>query len=548
MARSEASKQRFIERNPHIAEQCSFLLNETSYFEVINRVVEEAEDDFPLIVHDDLFFPKKFATLLEQLIRCLEGRWPNWGICGNSGMLAYGVGPSVTRVVRYISDPHGGVNCQGIIFPAQSIDGNVILLNRRRLRERAVVVPSFPGFQLYDLSLAVEVLRAGLCVLISPSLACHHDSGGSQAMFDAATETTWAKEYFSQRITNKALATINGCISLPFDPSFGSGKIDLEMQSLRNATIGRNTKKVAIVVRSLFNRPSLLRRALETVRSFVIAAGPAVRFEVAVATHDDLTPPPWVEEYAIVRKFRTNGLLDTRALLVRASVETIDADYFWFVDDDDWLFPNEAERIASILNISEPPAVVFMDSAHFLEEIEEDAAPIGGRYVGRLSRRFEAKNWPLGFGGANHIPFCGFVFHRSAIEDVPLDDLTLFEDYAIQLSALNRPECIQYTVEKLVAGISIRASGNTVTLEDRTAWDRCAAEVTSMMAARRLMPGIFALGNLTPPPVPSERPPEQCRLSRSEQKLLRNYRALKRGIQRVIDGMRRKRAKRRDGD
>ena len=54
-------------------------------------------------------------------------------------------------------------------------------------------------------------------------------------------------------------------------------------------------------------------------------------------------------------------LRDSRFLLVSEAIKNILSDYIWFVDDDDWLFPNSAEWLANTIR-SAPSASTFFIS------------------------------------------------------------------------------------------------------------------------------------------------------------------------------------------
>lgn len=472
VARSEQSADLFLKRNISLVSNTVIELGQRSYFDLLNRVIKNSHDDYACIVHDDVFLCSDFNDRIDSLVTTLNHDWPSWGLAGNSGITPFKVGYSSTQLIRYLADPHGGPNLIGQILPATSIDGNIMLLNIRALRERQVHVPSFDGFQLYDIILSIETISSGLGVFIAPHLACYHDSTGNQEHFELAKNSESFLSYISNRLKNRSFLTLNGTITAIISEHINStSAIDIDIESLRSACNYRPSRTVAIVTRTQFTRPELLDRCLRTISSFIASAGSATNFESYIVTDRD--PPPELVLQTKIIKSPTEPK-DTRFKLVQIAAQQINADYFWFIDDDDWMFPNEAERISMVISCAPKNSVFFVDSCQYYES----PYPTGdlsmvGLYRSTKRRYFSAIDYIKSLRGINESPFCGVIYNRNSllnISDKVYNSIIYYEDFMCTLNALLSGS-IPIVVNKLYAGISIRESGNTVTDTNRVTWN-----------------------------------------------------------------------------
>jgi hypothetical protein len=485
VARSEKHGLEFVRTHASLQSRIGLKTGQRSYFELLQDLIEHCTDDYACVVHDDVFLCGNFGDRLEELIGRLNAEWPNWGLAGNAAVLSMKVGYSGTNVVRYLSDPHGGPNLASQILPAQTVDGNVMLMNLKAMRERGVRLPAFDGFQLYDIILSIETIRAGLGVYVAPQLACWHGSRGNQEEFDRAKSSEAFRFYLTRSVQNRVIQTLNGMTPAGFDPDnpMKRGGIEIELDSLRAATKGRRAKKVAIVMRTQFRRPELLSRTLDTVDAFIACAGDATQFQSVIVTDKRGEAPDDVRRRARVLEADLPESTDTRYQLVRFAAESIHADYFWFVDDDDWIFPNEAERLGLVVNASPFGGMIFLDCQHFNER---PVAPGNDRdvqlYRSSEDRLFSSQRFLSSLSGHNHSPFCGVMFQRAALLAIPpnvYDTVTYYEDFTTILNTLLSRDCFPVVVDKLYVGISLRATGNTVTETDRTKWDRSMSEMVA---------------------------------------------------------------------
>jgi hypothetical protein len=534
VARSAAAVTEWSRRHPTVSTSARFHIDRPSYFEVLNEIIRDTRSDYALVVHDDVFLSERILDDVAELASELDSDWPAWGVCGNAGVLSFGVGWKNTKVLRYLRDPHGGPNYQGVVLPAQSVDGNVMLLNTRALRDRGICLPAFEGFQFYDLVLCVEALYHGLAVLIAPRLTSVHLSGGSQTQFDRAAQSVRLHRYLSQRLANAELTTLNGVVKLPAELPTPEQEfqhpdaIDIEMHALHVAATKRPKRRVVIVVRTQFRDLALLRRALETVQAFAVAAGDATEFKPVVVTDRLADCPDFVHRYASVVAVETEPGIDSRFRVIQCA-SGIDADFLWFVDDDDWLFPNEAKRLGLVVNILPPNALLFIDTQWFHERIGSGGPTITGNYSIIAGRYFYARDWALSLSGENHIPFCGMIVPTQlvrALDPRLFERVVYYEDFAIQLSGLMSSATVQIVVEKLFSGISVRETGNSITVPDRTRWDKSYAEMIACLCPDPRNPNLFSLCPLPAINLPAARRPPMEAVSRQERSLLLAYRLM----------------------
>lgn len=481
VARSQAHGEKFIASHAHLREVLEPEVGQTSYFHLLNRLIWSSDEDYACVIHDDVVLSGNFHHLICKLVSDFSKSGTRWGLVGNAGVSTFRVGYGGDTVVRYLSDPHGGANLQGCILPVQTVDGNVMLLNLKALRENQVRLPKFEGFHFYDIALSVESQCAKLGVFVAPHLACYHGSGGDGSSFNAAMSSRALIDYLSTKIRNRYFMSLNGRVTLPVTTEAAAPACDIEIASLENAVTAANTRTVAVVVRTKFTRLQLLKRTLSTVEAFISAAGPATNFECHIVSTENAPDDFILPEGMKLKVTKFQSASDDRYLLVEAAVATIDADFYWFVDDDDWLFPNEAARLSAIINVAPQNSVFFLDCQHYNERGLEDN--VAGFYS-LPARYFFAKDFIHSFSGFNFTPFCGAIFSKQALRNIHSSvyhSITYYEDFMTLLSTLLSGAFVPIVVEKLYVGISLRSTGNTVTENDRGKWNKSMSELISFI-------------------------------------------------------------------
>ncbi|MEE9922407.1 MAG: hypothetical protein PBV01_03345 [Brucella anthropi] len=485
-ARNDVYAKQFLRNNPN-AQNVILHQGASSLFTLLQYIID-GEDDYALFVHDDVFLPSSMNEYLLTLLTDLNTNWPNWGICGNAGIIAPTLAGS-GRACRYLFDPHGGPSLGGYILPAETVDGNTILLNCRALREAGLRLPTFEGFQFYDISLSVETLAAGLAVLLAPKLACYHNSKGNQSEFDRAFNSKALIEYLSGRLSNRSISTLNGTLKLPFIER-KSGQFDICNTALSNAAVGRPEAKIAFVIRTQFRDVGLLMRAITSTLAFAAATENRLIKTYIVTEHTESSVISRLPLTVKIIPAEFPVATDTRNHLINTAINSISEDFILFLDDDDWLFPNEAAYISDLLTCLPTYANLVVDTQHFSEEITVAGETDWRNSTVRPQRRFAAQDWPMNFSGNNYIPMCGAFYSRAILSSQPrqtYDNITYYEDYTVSLYALLNPNSVFFCVPKLISGISIRSGGsnisNTVNVTDRTKWSQSQAELAHHLCA-----------------------------------------------------------------
>ena len=283
-----------------------------------------------------------------------------------------------------------------------------MLLNVKALREHSVTLPDFHGFHLYDIVLSIEVLSKGLSVLVAPELACFHASGGDQAGFDDSLTSDRFRSELASKVRNREIDSLNGPIDLNlFSDSFwNNDRTEIVYGSLRNFVADSKKQTLSIVVRSQFKRKSTLLRTLNSIRSFAGRAS-YLNIEIVIVTGIKVIDRDALGTDIKIFQVDTSKFVDDRFELVQFASKNLTSDYIWFVDDDDWLFPNAAEEVSLIVASARPDSTFFFDSQHFSESTQVDRNQwlLEPTSV-KAGRRFEGHRFMSCLSGHNWIPFC----------------------------------------------------------------------------------------------------------------------------------------------
>ena len=467
----------FLTANPSLADQVEIAAGFVSPGALINNLVETAPAPYICLAHSDVYLRTDFPKLLVRLAVVLNSEYPNWGVAGNQAVIPFGVGWGGMDIVRYLADPQGPPNLVGHIMPAQIIGGSLIFLNLEALHRRRLALPPSASWSDYAILLSVETIRADLGVFICPQLALWHDCRHRTDSLKQEKTPDKTREHLRQVLKNRRLKTLKGVIGLDVKLDYvgADQRLDLEMASLRSAASGRPHKTLALVIRTRFDRPkSYLTRTIGTAKAFVAATGGSIKCGIHIVT--DKKPLSLAEYDGLldgveIHEAYLPEINDSRYLLVKHAADEIEADHFWFIDDDDWIFPNEAERLALIISVVPGESLIFLDCRHFYETV----GPAGNEASGnaKAGKIFLAKNFIISLTGQNQTPFCGVIYPRSlfgAIPDQCFQTVVYAEDFMSTMFALLMGHYLPVVVDKLFTGISIRPSGNTVTEKDRRNW------------------------------------------------------------------------------
>lgn len=484
------------------------LVGNTSYYKIINEAIKSADSE-ALIIHDDVWLSIDIDKHVSSLISELNEKYPNWGLCGNAGMRWDG-----TISARHVSDPHGGPIPVKGPRPVMSIDGNVMLLNCKKMRERGLLaIPDLGGFHGYDLVLSYETLRNGLCVLIDGRIYAKHDSAGNQSGFTEFTSSSELQNYLSENFSDYRFDTLNGPIVLkdrPFRP------IQKEQEEHEQKTISlidcydaaissareNNPIKLAICVRTQFKRPYLLERFLISASNAIREAAALISTEIVLITDQPDNP---LKERGAASERRFGGVDIThlshkisegrasRVDLAFRAFESVEADFVWFIDDDDYVLPSGICNIARSI-YDKSGQLIVLDCLRASEQWHSDGHAEVLKSSIFLGRTNSAQVYEA-LRGDNFTPVCGVVYPRKMMQE-KLKSVSgrtsYYEDYLLLLVALS---CADVSVERiahLCCGISVRGADNTVTEKDRTIWNISVATVLAEVQANRDLAVSFA--------------------------------------------------------
>lgn len=476
-----------------------FLPEDISAHRILKEILE-GDRDFVCLVHKSVTLPRSFPQSLLALRDELQREWPNWGMVGNAGVTPLMYGAHATRRIRYFSDSITGPNIAGHILPSECLFENVLVINAAALRLTGIEIPDLPDPHLLAPVLSVQMLRSDLAVLIAPQLACYRNDPIRAEPNFRTSVSQQAEEWFAERISNTTFDVFDGFLDLQAtsDRFWMSIRIDTAFASLMNAQKGRPSTRVDIVTRSRFERLGMLERNISTVGLFIERASHA-SFVHSVISDPRFMPDIELDEGVERLTSSVSRIGDDRFNLVHDAAKAVPGPYIWFVDDDDWLFPNAAELISLMVSVSPPGSTFFLDVMHFEEEVTATGSTSWPAGRSKPQRRFPSSHFALSLSGQNYVPFCGVILDRNVIIDLSsevFDRITFFEDYTLILSALLSGGSFPVALDALAAGISMRQGDHSATQVDRRQWNESLAELSAVLSTGKSGSNLLSLGSL----------------------------------------------------
>ena len=483
--RSQETAERWQEQNRHFPGlDFKPVLGCRSLYRLLNSAVHDSCDGITLFTHDDNWFGVGIEARIHALVDELKLRFPNWAVCGNAGVSYDG-----RKVYHYLHDPHCGPD-QGVApKPVLTVDGNLILLNAALLRQSGLVLPDLGGFHGYDLVLSLECYRRELLVLADRRLMTMHKSAGDQKGFDLFVKSRPFADYFSQRFINHRIITLNGPVDMsesvdysyagsPETPAACSDIMKLFDAALIKSRVHQKPT-LTVVCRSILNRPMMLQRAVGSFAQAQLEGGELLAIQGCIVTDKDYGLLE--EELRRLRRlypglpldgraFAANSERSSRVNLILQSLEAIDTDYIWFVDDDDFILPGAALHLGRVLFAQANIVAV----GHSLVFDEQWSAGLELCESSRPGIQFRAENIFNSFNGDNHVPVCGCVFPPRLIKNSLAKQAArgdYYEDYFLLLNILNSRRLEIEAVDANLCGVSWRKGDNTINQLDRSNWD-----------------------------------------------------------------------------
>jgi hypothetical protein len=127
--------------------------DEPEPYSTITKLVADLGDPFFVLCHQDLRLDQGHGIGdLLRVVDDLEQRDHRWSVAGNAG------GSRALRVVRSLTDPHGGASPDSFPAPVHSLDENFLLI---RTGTGVGCSPGLRGFHLYGTDLCLNTLAEG---------------------------------------------------------------------------------------------------------------------------------------------------------------------------------------------------------------------------------------------------------------------------------------------------------------------------------------------------------------------------------------------------
>lgn len=216
-------------------------------------------------------------------------------------------------------------------------------------------------------------------------------------------------------------------------------------------------KSIAILTRTLGNRPDLLLKNMQSVHSF------AERSEGLEVSHLILHPPGFSINYKSDRLTTAPFDFEQSKSRIKALVfglEKINADYVLILDDDDQIAAENSGIIGQILYFDSNPRLWIFDSAH-VHNLHENTENYKYGFV------YRARAARPSLGGGNRVPICSVIYPvqetKTAFENFVSSLPEVLEDHFIFTAVSNSSGLEPVFVDRLVSRISIRGSNQTVT-------------------------------------------------------------------------------------
>ena len=148
---------------------------EETPFEAIERIGRRRGPRYVILCHQDVR-AEADAAHLTALLTELDTLDPGWVVAGNAG-----VTPKM-RVIRKLSDPHGGSTPERCPQPAITLDENFLVFKRS---QRPKLTPGLSGFHFYGTDACLNALARGGGAYVIDFPVTHLSSGNRDPSYRA---------------------------------------------------------------------------------------------------------------------------------------------------------------------------------------------------------------------------------------------------------------------------------------------------------------------------------------------------------------------------
>jgi hypothetical protein len=127
--------------------------DEPEPYSTITELVATVREPFFILCHQDVRLDSGHGIEdLREAVRELEARDDRWAVAGNAG------GSRSLRLIRAVTDPHGGGSNHALPARVHSLDENFLVI---RSGTGAGCSPGLAGFHLYGTDLCLNALATG---------------------------------------------------------------------------------------------------------------------------------------------------------------------------------------------------------------------------------------------------------------------------------------------------------------------------------------------------------------------------------------------------
>lgn len=491
----KTSPQEFLKVNSISSSSVVFIddSDKTSISKELNRLLLSDSESHVAVLTSDLILPAIFVNQARESMIKVQNRWPTCVATTARGISLFEHGYNPSRRIDYLVVA-GYERLVNIETPVVSSSADFVLIDLLAIRSQG-----FAGFATnenddFDVWFSLELSLKNCNVIASPIMAAF--SPNSVHVSRSAQQLTQTSLDFIEREFNaRKIETLRGSFVLEINAqdAIPTGKPVIEEYFLKSLVLDRKVPILTIVIRTQFKRLASLRRCLASVLSFAAAYDDESLRIVLVSDRPaptDLVVPSEVEFVS----FEHQPGKDTRFLLVADAVDHAKSEYYHFVDDDDWLFPNNALKLKQFLSLSPKESVFFADTQHFLEgDWQDNGIDSAKKFLSKPGPAFPGNLFMRGLAGRNHIPFCGVVLPGSIFANLSresFENVEYAEDYFLILTALYQ-NITPIVFGHLLAGISIRDEGNTVTEFGAVKWQVAKANVAYHLVNNSINSGKF---------------------------------------------------------
>ena len=412
---------------------------------------DEKNTIYVLLSRRELNAPSLSAADAQNLILSLDYGFKEWSIASAAGETLCDIGASGDKALSYLLAP--GIFLQTVdeVFLASSIS-----LDRFLIKIKVQDIHDIFGtiFSAKDLKKAINrfVDRKSGAWLIVPQLAAWGDFRNRASLKITKSQTQLKDE----------LAWITKAPSL------------------------------AVITRTRWQRPKLLSRNIDSVSKAIANSRQGI--EVRHVIVSDLHPPSEVEQLeADIAYVPIDDPGDSRFRLINWAVHNLEEEFFWFLDDDDYLDENAIHEIEYALSCRLSRGLIFVDS-------QQQIVFEGGIFDGKIfsGHKYRAAKYEASYSENNFTPICSVIFPKDLIQDIPegaLDRITLLEDHLLLILALAKTNKVPLCVSKTLAYISVKKKGGADVLLNQKAWNEARSELVRQWSVNERMLSLGFLAN-----------------------------------------------------